>query len=183
MKKILALSVLVLSFAASAQYNPYPPTNSCRAELTDQYGYVVQTFLGSSYSYGCEDARYQCEEALRRNQRRGQLRYGRCVVRNGNGYGTVTRSCSANMFVRGRFVQEVRAQATGSVRSNVQQMACKKALSKCQSMASRYGYRGATCSLGNGRGGYQPPRRRPTPPRRGPNPRPRPPRRGGVVIR
>ena len=173
MKKIFALSMLVLSFAASAQYNPYPPTNNCRVELTDQYGNIVQTFFGSSYSYGCEDARYQCEETLRRSQRRGQLRYGRCVTRSGNDYGTITRSCAANMFYRGRFIQEVTAQATGSARSDVQQMACRKALSKCQSLANRQGYRGATCSLGSPGGGrYNPPRRRPTPPRRGPYPRP-----------
>lgn len=145
---LLFFAVLFLGVEVKAQYNPYPPTNpnSCAADLIDQYGYTVQSFLGRGYR-ACDDAIYNCDMALRNFQRHGQHRYARCVLRTHGGPQMVTRSCSANMHFRGRFVQVVTAQATGSIRDNVQQMACRKAMAKCQSMSQRQGYYGATCTL------------------------------------
>lgn len=145
---LLFLAFLFLGFEAKAQYNPYPLTNpnSCAADLRDEYGYTVQSFLGRGYR-ACDDALYNCDMALRNFQRYGQYRYARCILRNHGVPRNVTRSCNANMILRGRVVQVVTAQATGPMRSNVQQMACRKALAKCQSMSQRQRYYGATCTL------------------------------------
>lgn len=163
MKSLLTVILFALSLTVAADAS----ANSCTALLKNGRGYTLDTFNAWGYDRvdACNQARRQCQRAMRNGRHNARNLYCEVAGRHGGGYGqTVTRTCGAELVgPRGRTIQYFQARANGYRGSGVKQQACRKALRKCNRMKNEQGRYRARCLSERG-GMSHPPV---NPPRRG----------------